>query len=503
MSRVPKVPGVPGVPEVPGVRVPRVPRVRRMLAGVALVLLTAASAVAQPPDRSAPPALGPAPSLTLPAIEKRQLANGLPVWIVEHHEVPLVQVNLVVRTGSGADPFGKFGLASLTAAMLDEGAGGRNALDLADAFDMLGAQVGTTSTFDATAARLSVPVAQLTEAMPLLADVVLRPDFPEADLARLREERLTAFLQARDDPASIIQAAFPRLIFGEEHRFGTGAAGTESALKATTVEDLRGFHRTHFRPDNAVLLIVGDVTAASVLPLAEKHFGSWRVEGPLPTRTAVPDARQPGKRQVYLIDKPGAAQSQVRIGWIGVPRSTPDYFPLVVMNTVLGGSFTSRLNTNLREKNGYSYGAGSTFDMRRDAGPFFATAGVQTDKTAEALAEFFTELNGIRTPISAEELDKAKNYVALGFPGGFETTGDLARRLEDLYVFDLPDDYYSRYVERILAVTAADVARVAKTWIQPDRFAVVVVGDRSVVEAPMRKLNLGPLRIVPLEDVFK
>jgi zinc protease len=481
------------------------PRVFRALTAAAAALAVGTVGLgAQPrPDRSAPPSLGPAPSLTLPAIQKHTLSNGLQVWVVEQHEVPIVQVNLVLRTGSSADPFGRFGLASLTATMVMEGAAGRGALELADAFDVLGVQIATASTFDVSAIRLSVPVAQLSEALPLVADVVVRPDFPAEELERRRQERLTAFLQARDDPVSIAQTAFPRLLFGIEHRYGTPAAGTETALKALTVDDLRGFHRTHYRPDNAVLIVVGDVTAAEALPAVERHLGSWRADAAAPAPATVPAARQHGRRQVYLIDKPGAAQSQVRIGWVGVPRSTPDYFPLVVMNTILGGSFTSRLNTNLRETHGYSYGASSVFDMRRAPGPFFAGAGVQTDKTAEALTEFFVELNGILKPMTAEELDKARNYVALGFPRDFETTGDLARRLEELFVFDLPEDYFARFVERVQAVTLDDVARVAKTYIQPANFAVVVVGDLKEIEAPVRKLNLGNVRVVPLDEVFR
>jgi zinc protease len=205
---------------------------------------------------------------------------------------------------------------------------------------------------------------------------------------------------------------------------------------------------------------------------------------------------------VYLVDKPGAAQTQIRIGGIGVPRSTPDYFPLQVLNTVLGGSFTSRLNMNLREQHGYAYGAASGFDMRRSAGPFFASAGVQTDKTSEALKEFFNELNGILQPVPAEELTRAKNYVALRFPSGFESTGDMSRRLEELLVYRLPEDYFSKYVQNIEAVTVADVQRMAQKYIQPNRFAVVVVGDRKVIEPGIRSLNLGTIKMLGVDDVF-
>src|SRR5438128_748692 len=349
---------------------------RVSLALATAALITAALAAQQPPDRTHPPQPGPPPALNLPSIQKRQLSNGLPIWMVAMNKVPVVQVNLVVFGGTADDPAGKFGVAGLATAMLTEGAGSRSTLAIADAVDFLGAELGAGSGIDASALRLHVPAA----------------------------------LPAVQQPA---------------------------------------------------------------------------------TRTAV-----------YLIDKPGAAQSEIRIGWIGVPRSTPDYFPIQVLNTILGGSFTSRLNMNLREEHGYAYGAGSRFDMRVSAGPFAASAGVQTDKTSESLKEFFNELNGILKPIPADELARAKNYVALRFPAGFETTADISRKLEDLLVYRLPEDYFSKYVQNIEAVTAADVQRVAQKYIQPDRFAVVVVGDRKAIEPGIKALNLGAIKVLTIDDIF-
>ena len=275
--------------------------------------------------------------------------------------------------------------------------------------------------------RLSTPVAKLDDALPLMADVVIRPSFPAAELERLRKERLTRLLQARDDPAAIIEIAFPRLVFGDKHRYGTSAGGgTRRSQGDDGRRPARRFTRTYYRPEQSTLLVVGDVTPATVMPLLEAHFGSWKPAGAGAKVTPMPAAAQLTKRQIYIVDKPGAAQSQIRIGWVGVPRSTPDYPTLQVLNTILGGSFTSRLNTNLRETHGYSYGAFSGFEERISPGSFSARAGVQTDKTAEALKEFFNEFAGILKPIPGEELDKAKNYVALGFPAEFESTGDLA-----------------------------------------------------------------------------
>jgi predicted Zn-dependent peptidase len=455
----------------------------------------------QAPDRSHPPASGAPPALHLPAIQKQKLANGLPVWIVELHEVPVAQINLVVLSGSSNDPPGKYGVASLTAAMLENGAGSRSALEIADAIDYLGADLGAQSGVDSSTVRLHVPVARLADALPIMADVALRPAFPKDELDRQRTQRLTSLLQGRDDPPTISSVAFSRILYGKGHRYGTPTMGTAETIKTFTSDDLRGYYTSAFRPENATLLAVGDITAAKLMPLLEKSFGGWKATGTAAAEK-LPATEQPAARQVYLVDKPGSPQTQVRIGWIGVPRSTPDFFPLQVLNTILGGSFSSRLNLNLREQHGYTYGANSQFDMRAAAGPFAALAGVQTDKTSEALKEFFNELEGILKPVPAEELARAKNYISLRYPGGFETTGDMSRQLENALVFHLADDYFSKYVQNIQAVTAADVQRVARKYIQPGKFAVVIVGDQKAIEPGVRALNLGPITIMTVDDVF-
>ena len=466
------------------------------------LVLASVGLVAQGPDRSKPPALGPAPALNPPQLQKRQLANGLPVWIVEMHEVPVVQVNLIVLSGTADDPAGKYGIASLTTAMLTEGAGSRTSLEIADAIDFLGADLSASSAIDSSAIRLHVPVARLADALPIMADVALRPTFPKDELERLRQQRLTSLIQSRDDAATIAALAFSRVVYGPAHRFGTAALGTGETIKGFTVDDLRAFYAATFRPDNATMLIVGDVTPDKVLPLAESTFGGWKASGPKPAHPPLPAAPVRTRREIYLVDKPNAPQSQIRIGSIGVPRSTPDYFPIQVANTILGGSFSSRLNMNLRETHGYTYGASSVFDMRIQPGPFFAAAGVQTDKTSEALTEFFKELNGILQPVPADELSRARNYVALRFPGSFETTGDISRRLEEAVTYRLPDNYFSRYIAGISAVTSSDVQRVARTYIQPDKLAVIIVGDRKVIEPGIRALNIGPINTLSIDEIF-
>jgi zinc protease len=459
------------------------------------------AAVQQGPDRSKPPAVGAPPTLRLPTIDKRALSNGLRVWIAPIHKVPTVHLQLVVRAGSGADPVQKFGLASLTADMLDEGAGNRTALEIADAVDYLGADLNTNSTSDASYIDLHVPVARLADALSIMADVVVRPTFPDAELRRLREERLTSLLQAQDDPEQLIQFAFPRLLYGPSHRYGTALMGTAAALRGFSVEDLKGFHAAQYRPANAELVVAGDVASDAVVSMLEQAFGSWK--GSASSPSSLPEAPQPATRRVFLIDKPGAAQSQIRIGSVGVPRSTPDYFALRVLNTVLGGSFTSRLNANLREQHGYAYGASSTFDMRRSAGPFYAAAGVQTDKTSEALKEFFNELTRIHEVVPADELERGKNYLALALPRNFETTRGVATSFAQIYAYDLPEDFYETYRDRVRAITPADVKRAADKYIRPDKLIVVVIGDRKVIEPGIRALNLGQLTVVDAADVMK
>ncbi|MGE5361776.1 MAG: M16 family metallopeptidase [Bacteroidales bacterium] len=481
-------------------------RTRLSCCVAAIALVLGLTAGAQAPNRAEPPQPGPVPAFRPPAVQKRTLSNGLPVWVVELHKVPVVQVSLVVRGGADADPQGKYGVASLTAAMLDEGAGNRTALQIADALDYLGASLNTSSGFDSANVSLWIPSARLSDALPIMADIALRPTFPTDELERLRKERLTSLLQARDDPASIAEMAFPRLLYGASKRYGVPTGGTPETIRSFTPADLRGFYGEWYRPANAALIVVGDVKPDAVLPTLESSFGSWKTgqsgEAEAASAPASPVAATTEPRRVFIVDKPGAAQSQIRIGRVGVARSTPDYFPIEVMNTILGGSFTSRLNQNLREQHGYTYGAGSGFVMRFRPGPFFAAAGVETDKTADALKEFFNEFEGILKPVPPQELARAKNYVALGFPSEFETTASISGRLAELWLYRLPDDYFANYIPRILAVTAADVEQVAKKYINPTGFLVVVVGDRKVVEPGIAALKLGPVEVLSVTQAL-
>jgi len=467
---------------------------RPTLIALGALLALPAAAAAQPQFPTTPPALGPAPAVVPPVPVQRQLANGMKVLYVRQPELPVVSAALVVRgAGTTQDPAAVPGLASFTASMLDEGAAGKSALQIADALDLLGASLQPGASWDAATVNLYVLKKNFPAALGLLSDVVLRPDFNAPDLQRVRDERITNLTRARDEPGAIAGNAFQALVYGARHPYGRFA--TVEATRTLDRDRVTAFHHATYRPENATLILVGDVDP-SMQPMVERAFGGWRAMGGAPAMEGSLDAPQVGTTTIYLVDKPGAAQSEIRIGHPGVARNTPDFFALQVLNTLLGGSFTSRLNMNLRETHAWTYGARSGFAMRAGAGPFTAQAGVVTAATDSSLVEFFKELNRIRSePIPAEELEKAKRYVALGFPQSLETTQDVAGSLSNLVTYGIEPSFLGSYVGGVMGVTAADVRRVADRYVRPGNSVVVVVGDRSKIEAGIRALNLGTVEV--------
>jgi zinc protease len=469
-------------------------------------LFAAACATTQPqpaadaPDRSVRPAVGEAPDVTLPQPRTFTLANGMRVVMMEKRDLPLVQVNLIIDAGSVRDPADRDGLASLTAAMLDEGAAGMNALEIADAFEFLGARFGIGAGTHSATMTLRVPTPRLQEALRLAADVMLRPEFPERELDRIRTERLTGLIRRHDDPNSVAGVLLDATLYGAQHAYGRSGAGTEAALRAVSTAELRDFYQRYYRPNNTTAIIVGDLDEATARRLLESAFGGWQRGAVTPLRVA--DAPQVRGRTIYIVDRPGSAQSVVRLGRVGVPRSTEDYYALEVMNTILGGSFTSRLNQNLREDKGYSYGASSGFAYMPAAGPWSASSAVQTQSTGPALREFMNELRGMHQPLPADEVERAKNFLAMRYPAGFQSVAGIAGRLSEVVQYNLPADYFNRYVDNVLAVTKEDVERVARQYLDPDNVAIVVVGDRQVIEQQVRSENLGEIRFLTVVDVL-
>jgi predicted Zn-dependent peptidase len=488
------------------------PRIAATIGALALGL-TAAGGCSQAGTAASPPAGGPAPAsgaavdltrppvlgapkpLALPAVVTRDLPNGLRLMIVEQHELPLADFVLVVKNGGETDEPGKLGTATLAASLLKEGTTTRTSLQIADQEAFLGVDVSAGSGWDATSIQLHTPTAQLDSALALFADVALRPAFPPAELERLRQNRLTSLLQVKDRGPEIANRAYAAIVFGSA-AYGRPLTGDEASTAAIQQADVRRFYDTYFRPNNAVLLVVGDVRPDDIERRVRALFGAWE-RRPVPA-ARYGEPRTPKGTTIYLIDKPGAAQSSFRIGTVGVARDTEDYFPLTVMNTALGGSFTSRLNQNLRETRAYTYGASSGFAMRRAPGPFIASAEVVAAKTDSALVEFMKELRAIRDTVPAEELEKAKRYLQLQLPGRFETTGGIAGQLAQLVTFDVPLGFYNSYTQRVAAVTQLDVQRAARRYIDPDRLAVVIVGDRKAIEPALEATKVGEVVVVDM-----
>jgi zinc protease len=456
--------------------------------------------VAAPIDLTKPPVLGPPPALRVPPITTRQLPNGLRIVVVEQHELPLADVILEIRTGGEADPAGKMGTASLTSALLTEGTTARSALQIADQAGFLGVRVGAGSGWEQSTVSLHTTTAQLDSAMALFADIVLHPAFPTADLERVRKVRLTSLQQLRDRGPAIADRAFANALFGSQHPYGRPLAGTEASVASISRDDLMSFYNTYYRPNNATLLVVGDVRPDDVERRAQAMFGGW-ARGNVPAFTTSL-AGAPKASTLVLIDKPGAAQSSFRLGGIGAARTTSDYFALQVLNTILGGSFASRLNQNLRERHGYTYGASSGFGLRRSAGPFTAAAEVVSAKTDSALVEFTKELRAIRDTVPASELANAKRYLQLGLPEDFETNGSIAGQMLPLITYGIPLDFYNSAVQNIGAVTQADVQRVARQYVDPDHLTLVIVGDRKTIEPGLRALNPGTIVVREVRDVL-
>ncbi|MBI3264088.1 MAG: insulinase family protein, partial [Acidobacteria bacterium] len=477
--------GVPGRPELgPEVPTPPAPK-----AGAA----TSAEAKSDEPWRQQPPRPGPGRPLQVPPPSSFTLANGLTVILNERTNLPVVSAALVFRTGSDANPADKPGLANFTVAMLDEGTTSRSALQLADDVAQIGATLGTSSTMDASRASVTSLGKNATTAMTLLADIVLRPSFPQEEIERQRGQRLAQLVQQRENPNAVAGKVMAAALYGPKHPYGYVELGTDASNKSMTRDDLVAFYKRHFVPGNAALVVAGAIGAGDLRELAEQAFGGWQAGASAPSTLGAPDTTKAG---LVLVDKPGAAQTQLRVASIGVARSTPDYPALEVMNASLGGLFSSRINLNLREQHGYTYGAGSVFQYRRSAGPFFVSTGVRTDVTGASVAEVFKEIGRmVAVPLTADELALARDSLVRSLPGLFETNGQVVNSFAGVYVYDLGLDYYSKYPRQIGAVTAGAVQDVAKRHLVPGRMIVVAVGDRAKIAAQLQKLNLGATEI--------
>jgi zinc protease len=448
-----------------------------------------------PVDRSAVPALGPVPSFTFPGIERHVLPNGLKVRTVEHTSAPVLSMVVQVEGGSGADPAPSEGLASLVADLVDEGTGALSAIDVSDALSRIGGDYDVDTGPDAIWFSLTTLARFADRGADLLAGLLTRPSLRESDFARIRQLRIDRLRQIKDIASAVAERAFLRLLYGS-HPYGHAPLGNEEALRAITLDDAAGFHAEMFRPSQSTIVLVGGMRHAELLAVAERAFGAWiDPSNPGPPRTpasAIP--AEPTSRRIALVHREAAAQSELRIGHLAASRRTPDYAPLLVMNAILGGQFTSRVNLKLREEKAYTYGARTSFDWKRGLAPFALSTSVHTASTAAAIADASAEIEGIRgaRPITEQELVHAKAALTRGYPAGFETAAHVARAVSQLALYDLPDTYFSDFVPTVGAVRAEDVTRVAAQYLDPNRLTALVVGDAQVVADSLRTLSFGP-----------
>jgi predicted Zn-dependent peptidase len=436
------------------------------------------------------------PRFVFPAIQKSTLSNGLGVWTVRHTTVPIVTCLLLVERGSASDPPGQDGLAALTIDMLDEGSGGRSAIEMHEALARIGAQFDADVGADAAALSVTVLRRFADRALAILADMVARPSMAESDFLRVRQLRLHRLVQLRDMPAAVADRAFIRLLYGE-HPYGHTPIGSETALADMNVDDVRAFHARAISPASATLIVVGDCEHAEIERLAGEVFAGWtsaeEAAAPAPIGPAPTPAR------LNIVPRPGAPQSELRIGHVAAARSTPDYHALVAANMVLGGQFVSRINLNLREDKGLTYGARTTFDFRRLPGPFALQVSVQTAGTELAIMEALDEIAAIRgaRPITSAELALGIAALTRGYARNFETAEQIARAVMQIALYDLPDDYFAQYVPRVEAVTPDDAMEAARRHLDPARLTTLAVGDLEAIGRDLAALDLGEPVVLP------
>ena len=449
-------------------------------------------------DRSKPPVPGAPPELKLPKLQRSTLSNGLKVILAERHEVPLVNFTLAFDAGYAADQLAAPGTASLTMSQLTAGTKTMNALQISDRQELLGAQIGGFSNLDLSGVHLSALKSRLDDSLALYADVILTPSFPQSDFDLQKKQTLAGIKREENSPIASALRLMPGLLYGSDHAYGnplTGS-GTTASVSKLTRGDLVKFHEAWFKPNNATLIIVGDTTMAEVTPKLEKLLSGWKA-GSVPKKT-LKTVNLPAKSTVYLVDKPGAVQSVIVAGVIAPPENNPKEIAIEAMNDGLGGNFGARLNMNLREDKHWSYGASMRFWDARGQRPYLAIAPVQTDKTKESLVEMnkeFRDVVGSR-PLSQGELEKIQANETLSLPGSRETQNAVGNSILDLVQFGLPDDYYETYAGKVRALKASDLAEAANQLVKPDQMTWVIVGDRAKIEAGVRELNLGEVKLL-------
>lgn len=444
-------------------------------------------------DRNTVPAAGPAPTIRIPTWTKSRLANGAELVVSVKKDLPLVSFTVGFVGGTTTyEPAGKTGVASFTTQMLSEGTATKTADELSNAQQLLGINITAGVGLESGTIGFTALNDRLAPAVALLADMMLHPRFPAEALERIRGRTLVSLKAARDNPNAVATNVFKEVTYGDEHPYGRFQ--TDASIRAITLADITAFHDAYFTPGHAVITVVGDVQPAAVKSMLERAFAQWPAAGSKPTFD-YPPAPERKARTIYLVDKPGAAQSVFQLGETGPNRYTPDYYALEVMNTILGGLFQSRLNHDIREEKGYSYGVASRFDFGRGPGAFRALGGIVTAKSDSALILFMQHLRGVQgsEPFTDDELTQGKNALVQSLPEIFSSVGGVRQAISGLYLDGLPENYYRVYAGKVNAVTKADLVRVARKYLDLEHLNLVIVGDRAAIEESLRKTGIAPI----------
>ena len=480
---------------------------RRATLAVALCLAPQLTAAAQQPkpqatvafDRTVIPAPGRTPELRVPAWTTSKLANGAELIVSPRHNLPLVSFSISFVGGADQyEPADKPGVAEFTAAMLSEGTTTKSGDDLSNALQLLGTGVRVAVGGESGAISFLATADKVGRVLQIVEDMMLNPSFPNDAIERYRARRLVALTQAKDRTGSIAARVFPKVLYTEAHPYGRSI--TEQSAKAITRDDIVAFHKAYFTPSHAIISVVGDVEPGAMRQTVESVLAPWTTSGPAPS-FAYPAAAAGKTTTIYLVDKPSAAQSSFAIGLVGPPRSTSDYFAIEVLNNMLGGMFQSRLNANIREQKGYSYGVGSFFSYGKGPGPFEAAGDIVTAKSDSALIEFMKELRGMRgaRPITDEEMQTAKDNLIQSLPQRFGSVSAVNSSIREIYLDELPQDYFQRYADNVRAVSKDDVVRAANKYIDVDHLAIVIVGDRKTIEQPLRATGVAPIVLLDID----
>lgn len=445
-------------------------------------------------ERTVPPPPGAIRSFEFPPVTASAHESGLALRLVRLPRLPIVTAALVLDGGESALDDARAGLAVLTGDALEGGTEARSGVEFAEALEGIGASFGVSTGWDGSTLSVSCLADRLDEAVALLAEVVRRPAFPEGEVARYRNQRMAAIAQRAMDPGALAGDRAVHHFYDDGVPFARPLMGTVESVGSLGPKDAKAFAHERYQPRDGGLVVAGDVDLGQVSTLAERHFGDWKGKGA--ARGAFTPRSRYSRRRVVIVDRPGAVQSELRLGHVGAPRGTPDFFPLKVFNMILGGAFTSRLNLNLRERHGYTYGVRSRFAFRREAGPFSISTAVGTDVTAAAVAEVLNETERlVAEGPTLQEVEASRDYIAGVFPLQLETTGQVASRIAELLIFGLPDDYYATYRDRIRAVGRDEVADAGRRHVRPQEMTVVVVGDAAAVRGPLEDLDLGPVEV--------